>query len=396
MKKINKKLLVVIFAAVLLFYLPCFTASAQNTASQTSTSSAFSETDSIIKEQKQRSGADKLSGKLPENAKSNINSLGIKSGDQDSLAKFTPANMLGSLWNSLKSAASAPVKAVMAVIAILLACALLNTLKSSIGDKSLQNVFNIVSSLCIATVILVPVSQCVSHCAQTISESSGFMTAFLPVYSTLATLSGHPASAIASQSLLIVSSDALSSITTTTFVPMVDMYLGFCVVGAVSPGINISGIASFIKSAVSWALGLCLTIYTGILTVQGVIASAADSVTVKAAKFVVDGAVPVVGGAISDAMNTVISCTGLLKTTVGAYAIVVFILAFLPPLLECLLWLLAADLSLAVADILGIENMSGMLKSVREALKLLIALVLVSALAMIISVSVMLLLGNGN
>jgi stage III sporulation protein AE len=396
MNKIEKVIFTVVAATLFLLCAPCATVSAQSSSSQTPSGSVPLSTESIIKEQRQRSGAAALSGNVPDGAKKSLDSLGIKSADKDSLARFTPANMLKTAAASLKKEASAPVKAVAAVFAILLACALLNTLKSTFGEKSLQGVFDIVSSLCIATVILVPVSQCVSYCAKTINDSSGFMLAFLPVYSSLAAVSGHPASAVATQSLLLVSSEALSRITTTTFVPMVDIYLGFCVIGAVSPGINISGIAGFIKSAVSWALGLCITIYTGILTVQGLIASAADNVTIKAAKFVVDGAVPVIGGAVSDAMNTVISCTGLLKTTVGAYAIVVFILAFLPPVLECLLWLLAADLSLAVADILDIANMSGLLKAVREALKLIIALVLASALAMIISVSVMLLLGMGN
>jgi len=117
-------------------------------------------------------------------------------------------------------------------------------------------------------------------------------------------------------------------------------------------------------------------------------------VTIKAAKFVVDGSIPVIGGAISDAMNTVISCAGLLKTSVGAYAIVVLILAFLPPVLECVMWLLATDISLAVANILDISNMNGMLKAIKEALKLIIALVIASALTFVISVSVMLLLGK--
>jgi len=81
---------------------------------------------------------------------------------------------------------------------------------------------------------------------------------------------------------------------------------------------------------------------------------------------------------------------------VGAYAIIVFLLAFLSPVLECLLWMLAVDISLVIADILGIESVIGLLKSVKEALRMLISLVLAVALAMIISVSVMLMLGMGN
>jgi stage III sporulation protein AE len=393
MKKIVKFVLLLCIMTVFASGL-CVDASAQGTASQAS--SIPEQSDKIIEEQEQKSGAAGLSNNVPESAKSSLSSLGINGSDNQSLARFTPANLLKAAISSLKETASAPVKSLCAVLAIIIACALLNTLKSSFADKSLQGVFNIVSSLCIAAIILAPVSQCVSYCAKVITDSSKFMLTFLPVFSTLAVASGHPASAVATQSILLVSSEALSRITATTFVPMVDIYLAFCVVGSVSSEVNINGIASFVKTAVSWALGLCLAIYTGILTVQGVIASASDNLTIKTAKFVANGAVPVIGGAISDAMNTVISCAGLLKTSVGAYAIIVFIFTFLPPVLECLLWILTAELSFAVADILGISNMSGLLKSVSEALKLLIALISASALVMIVSVSVMLLLGMNN
>lgn len=350
----------------------------------------------IIKEQQKKSGTSALSGQVPKSAQKSLSRLGINGVDQNSLSRFTPENIFQSVLSSFKDVCEEPFKVLAAVLGILLACALLATLKNSVGEKSLQDVFNIVCALSIAVVIFVPVVRSVSDCAATIKGSADFMTAFLPVYSSLAVASGHPASAIAAQSLLLIASDVLSSIASSTFIPMIDLYLAFCVIGAVSPGINISGIAAFIKTIVSWFVVLCLTIYTGILTVQGVIASAADNVTIKTAKFVVDGAIPVVGGALSDAMNTVISCAGLLKTVVGAYAIVVFILAYLPAVLECVVWLLVADLSLAVCDVLGVTGMAGLLKSIKEALKLILALVFTSALAMIVSVSVMLLLGGGQ
>lgn len=363
-------------------------------AKATDNDGASASIDNIISEQKKQSGADALSGKVPDSAKKSLDEVGINSSDQNSLSRFTPGNIFGILCDSVKNAAKSPLKAVAAVVGILLACAMLETLKNSFAQSSMKNVFDIVSALCIASVIIVPIIGCVSYCARTIKDSSAFMASFLPVYSALASVSGHPASAIATQSLLLISSEALSQIVSTTFVPMVDIYLGFCIIGAVSPGINISGISGFIKSAVSWALAFCLTIYTGILTVQGIISSAADNVTVKTTKFVVDGAIPVIGGAISDAMNTIMGCTALLKTSIGAYAIVVFILAFLPPVLECVMWLLAADISLAAAEVLGIKNMPVMLKAIKEALKLIVAFVAASALTFIISVSVMLLLGK--
>lgn len=390
MKRLIKAAIFISVFILMLLLLPTLKVSAlqSDTSSQTQ--------QEIIGEQKNLSGADKLPSKAPESAKNGLNSLGIKEADQKSLSAFTPANLLKSALNYLKEVSTAPFKACVSILAVLLACALLNTLKSTFSEKSLQNVFDIVAALCLAAIILVPITKLVNYCASIINDSSKFMISFLPVFSSLAAVSGRPASGIISQSLLMIVSQVLSSLTSTIFVPMVDIYLAFCVVGSIAPNINITGIAGFMKRAVTWVLTLSLTVYTGILTVQGVIASAADNVSVKAAKFVVDGAIPVIGSTISDAMNTVISCTGLLKTTVGAYAIVVFILTYLPPVLECLLWLFTIELALAVADILGINNMTGLLTAVKEAVRLIIALVIASGLAMIISVSVMLLLGKGS
>lgn len=389
--------------AVLFLLLPLggLSAAAAGTGGAAAASSAASGaagggTDSILQEQADQSGAGALSENVPESAKKSLDQLGIQSGNASSFTKFTPANLFRMAASSAASAAKAPLRAVACVFGILLCCALLGTLKSTFGEQSLQGVFDLVAALCIAAAILVPVSQCVSTVAQTIRDSSGFMVSFLPVFSSLAAASGHPASAVASESLLLALSNVLSGISSSTFVPMVDLYLGFCVVGAVAPGVRIQGVAEFVRRLVSWALLLCVTIYVGILSVQGLIANAADNVSIKTAKFVVEGAVPVVGGAISDAVNTVISCAGLLKTATGAYAIVVFLFAFLPPLLECLIWMLAVDISLAAADILGIANLSGLFKAIHGALGLLMALLAASALAMIVSIAVMLLLGMGN
>ncbi|HEX3027598.1 MAG TPA: hypothetical protein VHR42_10315 [Clostridia bacterium] len=354
------------------------------------------DTQSILQEQTQKSGASDLYQKAPESAKSSLSQLGIKTPDSASLARFTPANLFRLVCSQAKEAAQKPIKAVLTIFGILMLCALLNTMKNTFAEKSLKTVFDVVCGLCIAAAIMVPVSQCITQAAQVIEQSSQFMLSVLPVFSGLVIASGHPASGALYQGFLVAVSQVISQIAATTFVPMISIYLGFCVIGSVSPGIQINSVAKFFKNIVTWGVVLLLTAFTGILTVQGLISQAADTVTMKTAKFVVGSVVPVIGSTISDAMNTVVGCANLLKTATGAYAIVVFLFMYLPPVINCVLWILAAEISLAFADLLGINNMSGLLNSVKQALQVLIALILTAALAMIISISVMLLLGMVN
>ena len=65
--------------------------------------------------------------------------------------------------------------------------------------------------------------------------------------------------------------------------------------------------------------------------------------------------VPVVGGALSDALGSVQSCVKLLKTSVGAYGIIIAVMTFLPLLIESISWLLVTKISQVVAGFLGVE-----------------------------------------
>lgn len=374
-----KKLLVLFFILTLLV----MTAAAQDTSS-------------MLSRQEQKSGADTLYEQAPPQAKKSLDDIGLQKPSASAIQKFSLQNVFGLLWKQVREAAAAPFRSAASVIGILLASALLGTLKSTFGEKSLKTVFNTVCSLCIAVAVLVPVSGCISACADTISQSAKFSLAFLPVFTGLAAASGHPASALIFRGFLLTASQTLIGIAQTTFVPMVSIYLAFCVVGSVSPGVNLSGISGFVRKTVVWGLGLCVTIFVGILAIQGVIANAADSVSVKTAKFMVGSFVPVVGGAVAEAVNTVIGCANLIKTATGVYAIIVYILAFASPVFECILWMLAIDVASAVAGILSEEKMAGLLASIKEAVAIMLALVFTSAIALIISVSVMLLLGMGD
>ena len=73
-----------------------------------------------------------------------------------------------------------------------------------------------------------------------------------------------------------------------------------------------------------------MTILLGVISVQGAATAVADGVAIKTAKFVTGNFIPVVGRMFTDAADTVITASLLLKNTVGiaGAAIVLFIAVF--------------------------------------------------------------------
>ena len=93
-------------------------------------------------------------------------------------------------------------------------------------------------------------------------------------------------------------------------------------------------IAGTLKWVVTSVLTVVLLVFVGYLTVSGVIAGSTDAVTVKAAKFTMSSLVPVVGGILSDAAETVLAGARILKNAVGVFGMLAVLCMCVAPFLQ--------------------------------------------------------------
>ncbi len=86
-----------------------------------------------------------------------------------------------------------------------------------------------------------------------------------------------------------------------------------------------------------WITGAVMTVLTAVLSYQTVLARSADSVSMRAVRFTLAGAIPVVGGAVGEAMSAVTAGFSLVSGTVGVIGIACILWQILPPLCTVLL-----------------------------------------------------------
>ncbi|WP_312641879.1 stage III sporulation protein AE [Hydrogenoanaerobacterium sp.] len=369
-----------IIAAVLLFVTPCYALDAELPEEQ-------------LQQQFESSGANELYDKTPEEAKGILDNLGVDEIDYKMLLTLSPTDFFKALWEILLEQLRKPLVILASISGVAVLCSLVEGLNVSIGERSLDTVFNVVAILCICTAVVNPIVECIRSAASAIQSCSDFILSFIPVFVSLVAVGGQPVSATTYNTFLLLTSEVISKITANQLVPLVTIYLAFCIVGALTPSMNLSGAASTAKSVVIWALGLLVTVFVGLLGIQSLVAAGADTVAMKTGKFLLGSFVPVVGKALSDALTTAQSCVKLLKTTVGAYAVAVASLTFLPSLLQTVIWYFAVNLGSAVSDILGAQQIGKVLKACATALSLLLAIISFVALLFIISTTIMLIVG---
>ena len=113
---------------------------------------------------------------------------------------------------------------------------------------------------------------------------------------------------------------------------------------------DLNNLFTLIKRTVHVGAGLILSLFAGILKVQGLLGAGFDSVALKTARFAVDKLIPAVGGGIADTMDASVSSLLLVKSSVGITGILLMVRIFLIPVQEMCASLIGIRLACAVAS----------------------------------------------
>jgi len=348
----------------------------------------------LYRQQYEDSGAADLPDELPEETREWMDSLGISSPDWQSILNLTPEKIFGQIGSTALQQSAAPVRALLSVLAVILLCALMNGMKLSFGDRPLSGVIGMVGTLCICTVVIQPIVTCIENVAFVIKGAAGFLLASIPILTGIMIAGGQTVSAGSYNLLMLGTGNVISVIASTVLVPLLNIFLAFSVVSAVSPAMNLGGLCDLFSKTVKWILTFCMTVFSGLLTMQTVVSSAADGAGAKTVRFMVSAFVPVVGSALSDAIGSVQSSVKLLKSGVGAFGLLATGAIFLPAALECLIWLLTLTACAAAGDIFELKEITTLLRSSMKVIQILLSIILCCLVILMISTVLMMAMGG--
>lgn len=352
--------------------------------------------DQNLQGQLEASGAGELTSQVPDQTQEILEQLDLKELDYRILLSLTPEQ----IWQVCKAAflkmIRAPLLLLGMLVAVILLCAAMDALKIGFNAKGLERIFNGVAVLCLITIVLEPVTDCIQKASQAIFQGSMFMNGFIPVFCGILASGGQLVSAGVYHLLLFGTSQVVGQAASQILVPLISIFLAFYFTGAIAPELHLDQIGKTVKKFVNWALGLLLTVYVGLLGIQSIVAVSADTVTVKTAKFVTSSFVPVIGSALSDALVTAQACLKLLKASVGVYGILIAVFTFLPLFAEIICWYLAMQAAAFLGQLMGTGSITKVLEATASALGLLMSITLLFGLLFIISTTVMLVVGAGG
>ena len=273
-----------------------------------------------------------------------------------------------------------------AILLVVVLCGAVEGFYRGTGSGKVLTFLPMVGALSVTAAAAGSLDQLIGLGGSTINDLASFSRVLLPTLAAATAASGAVTAASVQQVATVWFSDLLVHLIDQLLLPMVYLYIGALTAAACLPENRLGAIAEVLKKGIVWTLSTLLLGFTLYLSIVRVISGSADAAAVKVAKAAISGAVPVVGGIIAEASETVLAGAGLLKNTVGVFGTLAILAACAVPFLQLGIQYLLYKLTAFLAAAVGPPQLCKLIDGLGGAFGLVLGMTGSCALLLLISV----------
>lgn len=277
-----------------------------------------------------------------------------------------------------------------AILLVSVAAGLLRVLSDSFSSKETGEAAFFVCFLMISSACVSVFSEAVGYGAEVVHGICEFITKFEPVLMGLLLSGGAVTQAAAFQPVLASSVYILGLLVDKCILPMTYFSAVLGILNNLGKRVEIGTLCKMLTSVSKWILTGVLTLFSAILSLYGFGTSALNAVAAKGIKFAVGSLVPVVGGILSDTVETVISGTNLLKNAVGTAGMIAVIVMSAVPVIKVWIMMMLLKVTAALCEPFSDPRITGVLLSVSGAISAVFQMVITAGMLFIISIGIIL------
>jgi len=282
------------------------------------------------------------------------------------------------------------------IIIIIIIHSILKSISEGLENKSISQITYYVQYILIVTLIMTNFTQIVVMIKDSVNNLVGFMDCLIPILMTLIMATGSIASANLLQPIILFMITFIGNIINSIILPMVLVSTSLGIISKVSERIHVDKLSKFFKSSVVWVLGVILTLFVGIVSVEGSLSSSVDGLTAKTTKAAVSNFIPVVGKILGDAVDTVMGCSSILKNAVGLVGVIIIIGICVIPIVKLTILMIIYYIGAAICQPIADEKIIKLLDQMGDTFKTLLAILCSVSVMFIIGVTLVIKISNSG
>lgn len=285
-------------------------------------------------------------------------------------------------------------KLLSSIIIITVFAMLLESMQNAFERNTVSTVAYAIAYLVLMVLAINSFHVAITYAREAITRMSDFMLAMIPLVIALLASMGNLASAATFHPLIVFMINTSGILISTVIFPLLFLSAMLYIASQFSERYKVTQLANLLRNIAMGALGAFLTIFLAVVSIHGATAAVTDGVTIRTAKYVAGNFVPVVGRMFSDAADTVVGASLLVKNAVGLAGVIILLLICAFPAVKILVLAFIYNLSSAVLQPMGNSPIITTLGTIGKSMMYVFAALATVGLMFFLAITVMIALGN--
>lgn len=298
------------------------------------------------------------------------------------------------ILNILGTEVQTGIKSLLSILAIIIIHSILKSISESLENDSISKLIYYVQYIAIVTIIMSNFSDVINLVKQISNNLIGFMNTLIPVLVSLMLYTGSITTTSILEPIILFLINFIGNLIQNILIPIILIIASISIISKISDQVQVAKLSKFLKSSTLWFLGIILTIFVGIVSLEGTLASSVDGITAKTAKSIVSSAVPVVGKILGDVVDSVLGCGIILKNAVGFVGVVIIISICIVPILKLSVLTISYKLVASISEVIADAKIVKLLDEMGDIFKILLGILFTIFFMVIIGTTLLIKMSN--
>ncbi|OCT12423.1 stage III sporulation protein AE [Paenibacillus pectinilyticus] len=271
---------------------------------------------------------------------------------------------------------------------------ILETLQSSFERNTVSKLGYTITYMVLIIIAINSFSVAIGYAKTAISSMIQFMIAIMPLLLTLLASMGNVTSVAILHPLIVFMIHSVGTAIYVFVFPLLFFSAVLHIVSSLSDKFKVTQLANLLRTVSLSMLGVFVTVFLGVISIQGSAGAVRDGVAIRTAKYITGNFVPVVGRLFSDATETVIGASLLVKNAIGLVGVVILVMLCAFPAIKILTLAFIYNLSAALMQPLGDSPIIACLQTIGKSLIYVFAALAAVSLMFFLALTIMITMSN--
>lgn len=230
---------------------------------------------------------------------------------------------------------------------------LLQTMQNAFEHQAVSKVAYGIVYMILAIFALNSFHVAANYTVEAIHNMNSFIIALIPLLLALMASTGSIVSVAFFHPFIILLVDTAGLLIQHFVLPLLFLSTLLSIVSTLTDHYKVTQLANLLRGVAIGVMLAFFTVFLGVISVQGATTAVADGVAIRTAKFITGNFIPVIGRMFTDATDTVLSASLLLKNTIGIAGVVILLILCAFPALKVLSLALIYQIASAILQPLG-------------------------------------------